>query len=45
MHPLIIIDEGPGGHKELRRMICSNPSSVIVILGQGVSPGQLMYGE
>jgi hypothetical protein len=43
IHPLIIIDEGSGGDTELWGMICSNPSSRIVILGQGESPGQLMH--
>lgn len=37
IHPLIIIDEGSGGDRELRGMICSNPSSGVVILGQGES--------
>jgi hypothetical protein len=42
---LIIIDEGSGGDRELQGMICSNPSSGVVILGQSASAGQLMHGK
>jgi hypothetical protein len=45
IHLLITIDEGSGGDRELQGMICSNPWSPVVILGQSASPGQLMHGK
>ena len=45
IHLLITVDEGSGGDRELQGMICSNPSSPVVILGQSASPCQLMHGK